>query len=458
VILLAVVATAPGAQGLHLAVGHAPFLAFAYLPWLVYFTVRSLQTSNVRYALAAGAALALMVLNGGVHVVPQAVIVVGILGVGAAVGLRRLRPLGLAVLVGVASLAYAAPKLLPVAAFVTSDRYWDTRTHTDEPDYEPLRLLARGYVDADQHLDSQFEGQRQSWHEIGNYIGPLAAGAIVLALLCAPVLTGADGRWLGASLSLATLVFLGLSAGEFHPWAPASLLAQVPGFSSFRIPSRFTIGAVLVGAATASWTARVLLTRWAVGPIARVVATVLCAWAATDVVIHSRRHFEGAFADPPLFAPFQWGNGPRTLAVDRHSDAYAPGSPMLRSLMNGKMFWNCYEPLQLRRTATPDDALVVAAGEPPRALSADFTPNRVEITLPAGASASRLVLNQNIAPGWRSTAGSIDTSATATALAVDVSPSHRGPVRFVFVPPRLVEGIATFLIGLVATVWLWRRA
>jgi len=42
--------------------------------------------------------------------------------------------------------------------------------------------------------------------------------------------------------------FLILSAGEFHPFAPAVGLAHVPLISSFRIPSRYTIAFVLFGA------------------------------------------------------------------------------------------------------------------------------------------------------------------------------------------------------------------
>ncbi len=171
VVLLATLMTASGALALHLAAGHAPFLAACYYPWLAYCLVRGLQRSDLRYALGAGAAIALMVVNGGFHIVQMAIAAVGIFSLLAAIAVRRWRPLLVAATVAVASLAYSAPKLLPVVYFVTSDRFWDTRPAMPEPDGMTAEMLAHAYLGGDQRPGSIFASQRHAWHEYGNYIG-----------------------------------------------------------------------------------------------------------------------------------------------------------------------------------------------------------------------------------------------------------------------------------------------
>ena len=65
--------------------------------------------------------------------IPIALLAIGGLAVATAVAARDWRPLAFALVVGTYAAAYAAPKLLPVAEFVASDRFSDTRTATDHP-------------------------------------------------------------------------------------------------------------------------------------------------------------------------------------------------------------------------------------------------------------------------------------------------------------------------------------
>jgi hypothetical protein len=455
VVFLATLGTASSALALHLAVGHVPFLAACYVPWLVWFLIRALQGADLRYALAAGAAIALMAMNGGLHVVQMAVAAVGIFSAVAAVSVRQWRPLLVAAIVGVASLVYAAPKLLPVANFVTSDRFLDARNPTVHPDGMTAGMLVRAYLDRESP-PVPHALQRQQWHEYGNYIGPLGAVLIVAALAWAPFRRRARDRWLGVSLALTALLLFALSAGEFHPLAPASILGPLPFFSSFRIPSRFTMAFVPFAVLTVAWLARELLTGRRVSRPLQAAAAIACLCATADLVAHSRRQLVGVFGEVPLFSPFQWGNGPRTLSTDADADPYAPGSPMLRSLMNGRGFYNCYEPLQLRRTAISAAPLVTADG-PAAILSTDFTPNRVLVDVEIGGAPSRVSLNQNVAAGWRTTVSPIDTGAVAHGLSVLLPARLKGTIAFEFAPPGLIGGTVIFVVGLALSALTWRR-
>ena len=116
VIFLATLVTASGAPAIHLRVGHSVFLPGFYLPLQLYFFFKAFMTGEWKFIFLASATMALMVFNGGTHILPMSVAALGTLrGVRgdrqaglAAAGLRR--PCS-----ALASVAYAAPKLLPVA-------------------------------------------------------------------------------------------------------------------------------------------------------------------------------------------------------------------------------------------------------------------------------------------------------------------------------------------------------
>ena len=116
---------------------------------------------------------------------------------------------------------------------------------------------------------------------------------------------------------------------------------------------------------------------------------------------------------------------------------------MFTSLMNDRSFYYCYESLQLKRTATPDVRLVIADGD---AVITDtsFTPNRIDFTvLGGGEAATRVLLNQNYAPGWRSDAGAF-TPTRETLPGVTLAPGQTGKFSFRFVPDGLWAGLGVF--------------
>ncbi len=451
---LAAISVLSGAMAMHLAVGHSVFLPVLYLPLQMFFVIRGIRTGAVRDAIFAALPLALMIYNGALHAVPMSVAGVGIFSVGAAVGTRSLRPLAIGVLAGVLGCAYAAPKLLPVTLFVNSERFVDARTTIDHPDAMTSEMVLRTYLDRYQDRSLKFEHQRSGWYEYGNYIGGVATAAIGGAMLFAFVVPGTRERWLGLSLALTALVFLGLSAGEFSDWAPASLARSVPLFSSFRIPSRYTLAFVLFGTATAGWAwnaaaGEVCLTR-----PASVLLALIAAVAALDVAVQTREQFPGVFSRAPLTRGFRLGGGPTSpLPVDTTTNAYGADSPMLNGLMSDSGFWRCYESLQLRRTATPDHALIEADGDGSRVFDVRFTPNRIDFSLTAGRDATVVRLNQNAAPGWSSALGAVAPDATSGMHAA-LTPGTTGKYAFRFTPPGLIAGLFIALLAITASFFL----
>jgi hypothetical protein len=328
------------------------------------------------------------------------------------------------------------------------------RTVIEHPDRMTVEMLLHTYLDRFQHLGLRFDLQRSRWHEYGNYIGALGALLIAASTIWALVRRSARDRWLGVSLAVTTLLLLALSAGEFSAWAPASVAGHLPLFSSFRIPSRYTIAFVLFGVATVGWVVQLLEREAPAANGLKVFAGIICVLAAVDVMVQNRSQLERVFSLPPLDRGFAVARGAQVLPVDAASSAYTNDSPMFHALMDGRTFFNCYESLQTRRVATPDGALVESDGKS-QVLDVHFSPNRIEFSVIGGREPSRVVLNQNFAAGWRSTAGVLVPSPTDGRPSIVLEPGQTGKFAFSFVPPGLIAGLLILVVALALTVLWW---
>jgi hypothetical protein len=454
VVFLASTFALSGSLAMHLAYGHANFLPAFYLPFLLYFFCLALERGAVKYAIAGGAVLALMAYNGGLHIVAMSAVVVGVLGMVSSVAHRDWRPLAMASIAGLAGALFAAPRLAPFFMFATSPQFVDTRA-VPHPDLMTLEMLTRSLIDPYQHRGLKFDGQIYAWIEYGNYVGlpfVLAAAASVSFIIGDRRIVN---RWFGLSLAVTTLAALLLSAGEFGRWAPASLLAQVPLLSNFRVPSRYTIVAVLAAAMTVAWTARALdLERFV--SLARIAVTILCLLASADLLLRNRTFLGGAFAQDPIDASFRLLGGPTTLVTDAESSPVPFGSPMFRSLMKGESFYRCYDVMQLARTAEATHPLVWLDGDA-QIFETRFSPNRIQFSVIGGRANSRVRLNQNFAAGWRSDAGSVEADPATGQPSVVLIPGQTGTFSFVFLPPGLFLGCGLALAAIGAAVYGWRR-
>lgn len=456
VVYLATLVTAAGAPAIHLAVGHSVFLPGFYLPAQLYFLFRAFRTGAIRDALIAAAILALMVINGGVHILPMAFASVGFLAAVIAAMRRQARPLVMTLVFVAAGLAYAAPKLLPVSLFVTGDRFWDTRNPTEHPDRMTLEMVTRTYLSADQNLGTKLPEQRHGWHEYGNYIGPVSAVALVAGFLIALWGRPRSDAWFGRALALTAGFLFLLSLGEFSAWAPASLLKHVPLFSSFRIPSRYTIVSLLFASLALGWVMRGFSLERRSRAI-QVVVGVACLGAAAHLMSVNRTHFRGVFSVPAFDTSFPMLAGPRdAIPVDFQSSAYTRTSPMLRALVSDQSFYYCYESLQLVRASNPEQPLLFSE-DGATVSDMAFTPNRIDFAVFGAATPSRLSFNYNWAPGWSSTAGVIDHNPERIA-SVMLTPGQTGRFSFSFVPPGLWTGTAILLAALAVSAAMWRRS
>ena len=127
-----------------------------------------------------GAIIGVIILNGGAHVVPLVTVLLVALGVGAIVAARTVRPPVLAGVGRTLGAAYAAPRLAPAVAFITSDDFNDRRP-TKRPDFMSVEMVQRSFWDASQGTPTRVSPgvQRYGWQEYGNYLGWFG-GALML--------------------------------------------------------------------------------------------------------------------------------------------------------------------------------------------------------------------------------------------------------------------------------------
>lgn len=447
VIFLSTLFIASGAIVFHLQEGHSIFLPIMYLPLMLMCAIRALQSGRIRDTLLAGSLLALTVWNGGVHVLPGILLPVSVLVVIAAVMTRRWRPLILGACLLVSGLAYAAPKILPVGLFVTGDRFEDSRDFP-HPDAVSVWQLPDVYLNSDRDPADFVAPSPWAWHEYGNYVGTFPVIMLIAGLAWALWHRRTDDRWLGLGLAVATLFLFSLSLGEFADWAPASLAHLVPGLSSFRIPSRYTMFFLLFATSTLAWTLRSAQVH--TFRKVRVVAAVLCLISSAHLIEVNRGHWRKTFHEAPLDTSFQWGRSPSSLATDATSSERG----MLRALVQDRLVFNCLEPLQLRRTARPDRPLVFSDSNSTLQVTR-FQPNRIEFTVANGSESTRVYLNTNWSPGWHTNAGTL-TVPDDTPPFVTLAAGQSGAFAFWFVPEGLWFGVAVMAAAMFVSIGAWR--
>ena len=454
VIFLATLVTASGAPAIHLRVGHSVFLPGFYFPLQLFFFFKALMTGEWKFIFLASATMALMVFNGGTHILPMSVAALGTFAVFAAIGKRDWRPLAFVAVFGLASVAYAAPKLLPVAQYVTGEQFWDTRIPIEKPDLVTLDTLKQSYLTPTQRIGARLPMQRHGWHEYGNYIGIGASALLVAGLILS---LARPSHWFGVSLALTSMVLFVLSLGEFSAYAPAVLSQQLPLFSNFRIPSRYTIPFLQFAVLALAWAFQSRLRRNALTGTVRTAVAIALIALSFHLMVTNRWHFKQVFSEPPFETTFRWMAGPREIATDQLTNAYSSGSPMLRALIENRAFFHCYESLQVFRASDPDRSLLSVQGTA-RVSDVTFSPNRVEFNVFGGPEPAKLLLNYNWAPGWSSTAGPIELIGAPGKLAtVTIAAGQTGRYEFSFTPPGLVAGMIAFAIAVLVSAMAWRK-
>lgn len=455
---------------LQLHEGHSRKIAIAWLPWVLALLQRATETEKVRYAAPAGAALALMALDGSVYLLSYTAFAVALLGGLKSACARRWLPLlaaGITLLVGG---LLAGAHLVPAAA---SQAVLHPSLEPAAP--PPLRALIDVFLDPNQHPNAlKFDGQSLRWSEYGAYVGIVPVTLAVLGAVTA-------WRRLWPLLAVGALFLL----GAVSPLVQHALQG-VPLLGELRNQQRMVVlVTVAVGIAAALGMER--LVRWLAAPpnedrasrSARAALGVLAALVIGHFIYVNTETFASTFvvpSPPPRATRFRQGWAALRFAGTADSFPFT----MENTARNQGSINRCSV------AAVRPGALRLPPADHDREIAAEFTdkPYRGEAFLLTGKGTTTvqsqqtsavsvdyaadtpatIVLNQNYHPGWAVTQGGADVAGQPTdafplrgLVATGVGPG-RGTLLFTYRPPALGLGLLASAAGLGLALWIWKRS
>jgi hypothetical protein len=448
--LTAAVYTLNGRWALQTAAGHSWHLQYAWTPLALLFFDMACERGRSKWALAAGAALAAMLYQGGIYPVPQTALVLLCFALSRAIFDRTPRPIGAFAIAGLSSIGFSAPKLLPIVDLMR--RYERKIDSTETIGLNELGAMLTSH-------DQNFNGgaafpHAYGWHEWGMYLGWPMVYAMWLALIFAQ-----GARQMPAKLS--GLLFLVLSLGAFADYAPWTLLHKLPAFASQHVPSRFLyIACLCLMLVLVGWTERWLGALIGRAPWIDVLLVIPVWFCVMDIAEVSRVTTE---------APFSL----RMPAITWHKDfkhivwpAYnyePPGAwagPSLPAMMANEGFLGCYsvpdraEPhgAVAERDPTYRGEAHVEEGSGYAAVT-HWSPNGVEVAYSGATPGAVLVYNMNYDTSWRADGHPALEYQHAVATRLDAA---EGTVRFRYFPRMLPWGLLLFAATSALAVWGYR--
>ena len=454
--LVAVLWAVNGRWALQAAAGHTWHLAYAFMPWCLFFFERARAPERrVRDLAGGGVAIAMLVYAGGIYPLPHTVLLLGVYAALLAITERSARPLVTLALLGVLGIGLSAPKLFPLLdGFRKAPRLIESAEILD-----PGSLIAI-LTSRDQAFSSRPAPVRPyGWHEWGMYIG--TPGAL---LLLGGVLFVQGRR--EAALKAVGVLFFVLGFGAFHPEAPWTLLHEhAPVFRSQHVPSRFLYTAVLVFAlVAAAGIGRFVARRRASLPWLDAALAVVLFPLAVDIALVAQKPMASAmWMVPP-------SNIPKNQAF--HFEQDPPfhykrrdwAGPMYLAMLGNTGVINCYgtppfDRKGARPVKAPDyrgEAYVARPDGGHSAATAKvirWSPNHVEIQVDGAEPGALLVYNMNFDEGWRSSTGAVEAHHNAVAARLG---GGAATVTFSYRPPHLGAGVLVGALTVAALV-MWRR-
>jgi hypothetical protein len=274
-------------------------------------------------------------------------------------------------------------------------------------------------------------------------------GVTTYVLFVAAVLLP-SARKRAAIALLATFVCGALVLGMHGPLSPLAYLHALPLYRSLRNPALWTVVVAFTIVIAAAYALDDLDRRLQSRRLARLVVPLLALMATAEVAVSGYRQLAGVRQFPFTRWPIPRVAGEFQQTRGNHFDL-----AIFPYLDLGTL--SCYDetPWPASPRLAPDlpaeEYLADAgAGQVHRAL---WSPNRIDLDVALERPATLLV-NQNWASGWRSSAGVVRSHEGL--LAVDL-PAGQRRVTLTMWPPLCTAGLLAMLLALGAAGWLVRR-
>lgn len=439
-----------GRWALQAAAGHTWHLQYGLLPWALLFYERSLEPDRLKNAIGTGAAMACMVLWGGIYPLPQSALILAVYALLLAIFTRSTRPLLALAIAGGVAVGLGAPKLFAIA-----DRLGRVPRLIESREVIGLSDLLVMFTSTDQRFGSRpIHTPAYNWHEWGIYIGPL--GVIVL---CVAVIFAHGKR--GQPLKITALLLLLMGFGAFHEYAPWTLLHQVPVFASQHVPSRWHYPMLLLLGLAFLTVVGPYVDRWLkrVPALDLLLLVPLALWCG-DLAHIARQPFDQAF----------WMEKPDAIRALPQFEQHLVGpvnyvrrdwaAPMLLSMMANSGVIKCYgvdadfKPGALAVEQPGYRGNVYLADGPGSAELTGWSPNHADVRVTGARAGDVLAYNMNFDPNWTANGEPAIQYNGVVATRLTASTTQ---VTFHYAPRSLRYSIPLFLLTLGGIVWVLRR-
>lgn len=394
---------------MHIYVGHSLYLTLAYLPFVFWFYLKSI--SKIKFALAGGLALAVVILGGGTYPFAFLIMFLATFAFFNALKVRSLKPIKSLVLILIFTVSLAAVKLLPTLDFLKENIYslqgvqpvsiktlYDGLLGNQKSLYRSKSFESTAQDPVRWYQDGRLQEKTFSkkatwgWHEYSAYIG-----VIPFLLFCAALIFLFKRDWdLIVVSSVFLLLYLGDNTILFY------IVKKLPVFKSLHGSSRFVIIFIfciaLLSGKMFSFLENKFSARYFRYVGAGVLLIVLC-----DLFLASYPYAWHTFLRTPV----------KPVASKQFHHVHAKNNfyEQYPNFLGNKGTLNCYDRLKLPYAASPKffsdsepnpdyrgEAYLLNDGGD--AQIKFFSPNKIIVKLNAFKK-DKLIINQNYDDGWK---------------------------------------------------------
>ena len=418
---------------LHIGGGaHLNFLPAAYFAWILALLLSACRTRRW-FPAALGGLVCALTLTEGNYTFLYAALLVAMVAVAISLRRRSIRPLLAAGMLGVFAVAFASLKLIPVSGWLA------IHPRDFGASWIWVSDAFKSIFSRNQDAFRPLTGPAQ-FTEFGGYVSaPFALFAIV-----GIVAGGLDVIvWV-----VAAIFFFLLFLGDYSPHALITYVHLLPLGRNLGLCGRWVIPLVFCIGVIAAIGAQVLCDRFRLWGMRLVV--VLLAIGLVDAWIVCAPNYRYLFpynvASFPLSKTFRqfWFPPRGCMTCISQANMGALNCEGVGYLVPRGDVLGYNEPFY------KGEAYLLGAGEVTQIM---WTPNKLsyDVNVPAATS---LVINQNLAPGWRLARGQGSIYPQGTLIGVRIPPGHY-QIELVYRPPHIWVAVALTLLALIGLITIW---
>ncbi|HLC49635.1 MAG TPA: hypothetical protein VJI96_04610 [Candidatus Andersenbacteria bacterium] len=421
-----------GFIAMHLGVGHLLWLTMAWIPWVIFFFIKSIK--QPWYIVASVITSLCIFIEGQIYFTIYTFLFLGLFALvwwwhtKEHVFFKRL------MLFGILVITLGAIKLLPTLSFMGT-----ITNHFGSGAYLPVNnlyisFLERNLTSVDPEYGAYIGLVALLFFTIGAlqalytknrlYIGIVCIGAVFLALTCLP------------------------------PWL--NVQRSIPILADLRTQTRALVMVMLTVSILAAYGMAWLLTHIQHRTIKRLLAVVIVAWLAFDYTLVSRPMFSKLFTEPTSGTPsnegFHQTNGRKDstyhlVKAERGNINYCPPHIRLWQPKNALMY----------NTDSAYKGEVYTNNNSPISLK-HFTPNRLTIALGTITKSDIVHVNQNYDIGWHSNEVQITPNNNHISFRITPADSNQ-TITIEYMPRGFLIGafVTTSTILVLVSVAVWSR-